>query len=149
MGDFHLIPLFPLCQISVEEIKSITFQWASQIRETGNLETVEVKNMLTLLGGFIAHRIKNLTLNDINHLIGGFKMEDTQVGKDLIALGWEEGREEGKYQLLLNQISHKFGTIPEDIINRIQTIKNKKQLDTLGTAILDLTDLEELKKILN
>jgi hypothetical protein len=40
---------------------------------------------LALLGGFIAHRVKNLTLKEIDQFLGDFKMEDTQVGKDLIA----------------------------------------------------------------
>jgi hypothetical protein len=47
------------------------------------------------LGGFISHRIKNLTIIEIKQMFGGFRMEDTAIGKELIALGHRMGHTEG------------------------------------------------------
>jgi len=76
-------------------------------------------------------------------------MEETQVGKDLIEIGIEKGIEKGKQQTLLNQLSYKFGKVPEDIINRINSISDEMKLDDLSIKILELTDLNQLKRILN
>jgi len=76
-------------------------------------------------------------------------MEDTQLGRDLIGIGIEIGIEKGKQQTLLNQLSYKFGKVPEDIINRINSISDDMKLDDLSIKILELTDLEQLKKHLN
>jgi flagellar biosynthesis/type III secretory pathway protein FliH len=90
-------------------------------------------------------------------MLGGFKMEETQVGKDLIEIGIEKGIEKGvekgiekgKQQTLLNLLSYKFGKIPEDIINRINSISDEMKLDDLSIKILELTDLDQLKRHLN
>jgi len=141
LKDVRLIPLYPLCKISIKEIEAQAPKWAEEIRQAKQISAGEKSNILALLGGFISHRIKKLTLEDINQMLGGFKMEDTQVGKDLM--------EKGKKQTLLNQLSYKFGQIPEGIINRINSISDDMKLDDLSIKILELTDLDQLKKHLN
>ncbi len=41
------------------------------------------------------HRLRDLPLEEVNKILGDIKMEDTQAGKDLIAIGYRQGREEG------------------------------------------------------
>jgi len=145
LNDVRLVPLYPLCKISLKKIRAQAPKWAEEVRQAKQLSTVEKTNILALLGGFISHRIKQLSLQDINQILGGFKMEDTQVGRDLIGIGIEKG----KQQTLLNQLSYKFGKVPEDIINRINSISDEMKLDDLSIKILELTDLNQLKKHLN
>ena len=153
LKDVYLIPLYPLCDIVPDQIKAQSSEWAEEIQKTNQLSNYEKNNILSLLGGFISHRIKKLTLKDINKLLGDFKMEDTQVGKDLIEIGLEKGLErgieKGKRQTLLNLLSHKFGTIPKPIINQINSISDEKKLDDLAIKIIELTELNQLKKMLN
>ena len=161
LKDIHLIPLYPLCNISPQKTRESAPEWAEEVKQTKQLSTKEKNNILALLGGFIAHQIKKLTLKEINKLLGGYKMEDTQVGKDLIEIGvvrgiekgiekgLEKGIEKGKRQTLLNQLSYKFGKIPEDIINNINSISEEAKLDDLAIKIIKLTDLDQLKKLLN
>jgi len=153
LKDVNLIPLYPLCDIVPDEIKTHSREWAEKIQKTKQLSIDEKNNILALLGGFISHRIKKLTLKDINELLGDFKMEDTQVGKDLIEIGLEKGIErgieKGKIQTLLNQLYYKFGKIPKPIINQINSISDEKKLDDLAIKIIELTELDQLKKILN
>ena len=157
LKDVHLIPLYPLCDIVPDEIKAQSTEWAEEIQQTNQLTIYEKNNILSLLGGFISHRIKKLTLKDINNLLGDFKMEDTQVGKDLIEIGLErgiergieKGIEKGKIQTLLNQLFYKFGKIPKPIINHINSISDEKKLDDLAIKIIELTELNQLKKLLN
>ncbi|MBC8184167.1 DUF2887 domain-containing protein [candidate division KSB1 bacterium] len=149
LKDVHLIPLYPLCDILQDEIKVQSSGWAEEIKQTDQLSIHEKNNILSLLGGFISHRIKKLTLKDINKLLGDFKMEDTQVGKDLIEIGLEKGIEKGKRQTLLSLLSYKFGKIPKPIINHINSISDNKKLDDLALKIIELTELDQLKNLLN
>jgi hypothetical protein len=95
LSDIHLTPLFPLCKITEEQIQHHVNEWAYRIRQTTDLTQVEEVNMLALLCGFIAHRVKKINLSVINKMLGGFKMEDfnlfelyrknsSQIYKDLI-----------------------------------------------------------------
>ena len=185
LNDVRLIPLYPLCDISPKRIMAQAPSWVEKIKQEKQLSPIERTNIVALLGGFISHRIKKMTLKDINQLLGGFKMEETQVGKDLIEIGIEkgiekgieqgfeqgieqgfeqgieqgiekgiekgieQGIEKGKQLTLLNLLSYKFGEIPNDIKNQINSLSDVTKLDDLATKILDLTDLDELKKILN
>jgi len=96
-------------------------------------------------------------------------MEDTQVGQDLIEIGVEKGFEEGmekgmqkglvkgisegihkgKHQLIIRILLHKFGTIPEDMVNRIQTIDDDDKLEEIALKTVDLISLEQLRQLLN
>jgi len=145
LKDVRLVPLYPLCDISPKKIIAQAPEWVEVIQQDEQLSAQKKTNILALLGGFISHRIKTLTLRDINQMLGGFKMEETQVGKDLIEIGIEKG----KQQTLVNLLSYKFGRIPADIINRINSISDEMKLDDLATRILELTDLDQLKKHLN
>jgi predicted transposase YdaD len=98
LDDVRLVPLYPLCKISRNEIKSRAPEWAERIKRTASISEKERRDLLALLGGFIVHRIRNLTLAKINQLFGDFKMEDTLVGKELIEIGVLKGREEGRKQ---------------------------------------------------
>ena len=163
--DIYLTPLYPLVNISITQIKKQAFSWAERIQRHPGLEAPEKVNLLALLGGFVSHRIKKLNLTEINQLLGGFKMEDTQVGRDLIAIGIEQGIEKGiekgiakgiekgiekgKHQLILSLLSYKFKNIPEDVVNQINTITEDVKLDEIALRTLELTSLDQLKKLLN
>lgn len=161
LKDIHLVPLYPLCDISSKEIKAYAPEWAEAVKQAKQLSTLEKKQILTLLGGFISHRMKELTLSEINKILGGFKMEDTQVGRDLIEIGFvkgigkgieegvEKGHKQGKMETLFTLLSYKFGEIPEDIKNHINAISDETKLDDLAIKIIELTDLDKLKKLLN
>jgi len=68
------------------------------------------------------------------------KQEGRQEGK---REGRQEGKQEGEVQLLVRQLSKRFGQIGD---RRLQAINNLtiEQLEDLGEALLDFTDLTQL-----
>lgn len=177
LADIHLIPLYPLCDIDPDQIQQKAPIWAEKIKQSTQLRVSDKKNVLSLLGGFIAHRLKGLNLNEINRILGDFKMEDTQVGKDIFNLGIEKGEEQGfekgikkgvkkgmekgmekglelgkqakAHQVLINLLSYKFGALPDDIASQIQTISDETTLDKLAIQTLDINNLNQFKELLN
>lgn len=56
-----------------------------------------------------------------------------------------EGRVEGKRELLLYLIKNKFKELPDDLVERIQLIKDDATLDAIAEQILSASSLAELQ----
>jgi hypothetical protein len=162
--DVHLIPLYPLCEVTPTEIKNRAFDWAEQIRTTPALRKQEKENLLAFLGGAISHRIRKLKFNAISKLIGGFTMLDTPIGKEILQMGVKKGMKkgmekgmergvkkgipQGAQHILLRLIATRFGRVPVDVRRKIVTIKDTKELDRIAVALLTTRSLPELKEAL-
>ncbi len=147
-GDACLIPLYPLCGVTPTEIKQRAFDWAEQIRATPTLNQQEKESLLSFLGGAISHRIRKLKLNAVSRLIGGFTMLDTPIGKEIMQIGVKKGIPQGAQHILLKQIATRFGKVPNDIRQKIVSIKDTKELDRIAVALLTSRNIVELKKAL-
>jgi hypothetical protein len=142
--DVRLVPLYPLCDVTPTEIKQQAFDWAEQIRAASELRKQEKKSLLAFLGGAISHRIRKLTFNAVDKLIGGFVMLDTPIGQELKQMRVQEGIQ----HILLKQVATRFGKVPEDLRQKIVAIKDTKELDRIGVALMNIRSLTELKKAL-
>jgi predicted transposase YdaD len=140
-GDVYLIPLFPLCDISPSEIEQQAPAWAEQIKTAPELDEEERRSLIGLLGGFMSHRIKALSRNLLNKILGGLSMEDTLVGQEIMRLGTQ--------RMLLKQIAARFGVVPEDIRQKIQEIDNDDDLDQIAVALFKIQSVDELKKLIH
>ncbi len=157
LDDIHLIPLYPLCNITPEEITKQAPIWANEIKNAPELTADERKNLLSFLGGAISRRIKTTTEEVISQLFGGFTMEDTpivqqiveRVEKRSIEKGIEKGIPLGIQQILLKQLAARFGTVPEDIQKKVQAIQDTENLERIATLLLTIQSMDELKDLVN
>mgnify|MGYP002778193550 FL=1 len=62
--------------------------------------------------------------------------------------GREEGRQEGKLELVMRQLNRKIGLMAPDVEERIRNI-TVRQLENLAEALLDFTNSEDLVNWLN
>ena len=141
LGDIHLIPFYPLCDISPQEVQQQAPDWAETIKAAPDLQDDERKNLLEFLGGFISHRIKTLSKEFLTKLLGGFAMEDTRVGQEIMQLGAQ--------RLLFKLIAARFGQVPEDIRQKIQMASETENLERIATALLTIQSVDELKNLVN
>jgi len=141
LGDVHLIPFYPLCNISPQAIQQQASVWAETIKAAPDLQDDERKNLLEFLGGFIAHRIKTLSKEVLTKLLGGFAMEDTLVGQEIMQMGVQ--------RLLFKLIAARFGQVPEDIRQKIQKVSETENLERIATALLTIQSVDELKNLVN
>ena len=149
LNDVRLVPLYPLCKVSPDQIRVTAPEWAERIKTAENLTENERRELLPYLGGFLTHRLKESNLENINQLLGGFKMEDTQAGKDLITIGVrigrEEGREEGQElgslltlrELIVDLLTAKLGRTGKNWRKDLNTVQDAKVLKTLYRAVLN------------
>ncbi|MFQ5628869.1 MAG: DUF4351 domain-containing protein [bacterium] len=80
-------------------------------------------------------------------------MEDTPVGQELIQMGEKKGIEEGIpkgiRQVLLKQIAARFGTVPKEIHDKLQTIDSPDSLERIATMLLTIQSIDELEDLVN
>jgi hypothetical protein len=149
LDDVRLIPLYPLCNIAPEQIKAAAPKWAERIKMATELQEKDRRDLLSLLGGFMMHRLKESHLETINQLIGGTKMEDTQAGKDLIAIGVRQGREEGSvetlHENLVDLVTAKLGRPERNWLEQLDTLNKVTVLKGLYQAILHAKSRKQVK----
>lgn len=74
-------------------------------------------------------------------------MEMTWAGKiahEARETALQEGREEGKRDLLLEQLEHRFGRLPRATVNRVNALTSSEELSRLAARVLDAPSLEDL-----
>ena len=165
LNDVRLVPLYPLCKVSPDQIKTAAPQWAKQIRTAVKLSEDVRQNLLALLGGFIIHCIKDLTLEAVNQMFGDFKMEETQVGKELIAIGYRRGHDEGidegiekgiekgrdwgslqtQREDLIDLLVAKFNHMEKIWLDQLDTVNNPATLKGIYRAVLQAKSRKQVK----
>jgi hypothetical protein len=140
-NDVRLVPLYPLCKGSPDQIRAMAPKWAERIKTAVELSEAERRDLLSYLGGFIMHRLKESNLENINQLLGGSKMEDTQAGKDLI----EMGSRETLHEILVDLLAVKLGRPEEAWREELNTINDVAVLKTLYRAILQAKTRKQAK----
>jgi hypothetical protein len=143
--DVHLVPLYPLCKISPDQIKAMAPKWVERINTATGLPEKERRGLVELLGGFIAHRLKESSLEIINQLLGGSKMEDTRTGKDLIEIGVRQGGIDVLREVLTDLITAKLGRPEKTWLEQVNTINDVKLLKALYRAILQAKSRKQVK----
>lgn len=141
LDDVRLVPLYPLCKVSPDQIRTSAPVWAERIKTAEELSEAERRDLLSYLGGFMMHRLKESNLENINQLLGGSKMEDTQAGKDLI----EMGSRATLHEILVDLLTVKLGQ-PEDAWREeLNTINDITVLKTLYRALLNAKSRRQAK----
>jgi predicted transposase/invertase (TIGR01784 family) len=137
----------PKFKKELERLENITDKWIYFIKSTGNLDRVPqtMAAVPEIQRAFeIANRV-GLTQEEFNTLQAQeFFIQDQQGS---VALGREEGREEGQKQgeikLILRLLNRRCGQLTPDIETRINEL-SIDQLDNLGEALLDFSNVEDL-----
>ena len=137
-------------QLSNDTLLRETIQLERQLPDTA------IGRKVILLTMVVANRIVDTeVLNEIWEEVRMLKImqyaEEKGIEKGLkkgIVKGREEGREEGKLSVIRRQLYKKFGMLPDDINRQIDSL-DETMLDLVGDAILDIHQLDDLRKVLH
>jgi predicted transposase/invertase (TIGR01784 family) len=101
------------------------------------------RDIIDLLETVLVSKFAQLSREEIQSMFLLSDLKQTRVYQEAKQEGRQEGKQEGEVQLLVRQLSKRFGLIGD---RRIQMINNLEleQLDELGEALLDFRDLMEL-----
>jgi predicted transposase/invertase (TIGR01784 family) len=108
----------------------------------------EKQGIIELLETVLLSKFSQLSRQEIEAMFLVSDIKQTRVYQEAKQEGREEGREEGKQNgemiLLIRQLSKKFGKLKDIYIENINSL-NIEQLEKLGEALLDFTDINDLE----
>ena len=108
----------------------------------------EKQGIIELLETVLLSKFSQLSRQEIEAMFLVSDIKQTRVYQEAKQEGRQEGREEGKQNgemiLLIRQLSKKFGKLKDIYIENINSL-NIEQLEKLGEALLDFTDINDLE----
>ena len=140
LQDPALLPLAPLAAASARtELLQRVVNRLEQLEPT---QRTEVSSYTQILAGL------KFKKDVIRRLFREGLMRESVIYQDILEEGLQKGRQEGERQLLLRLLARRLGAIPVQMQAQIETL-SLEQLEALGEALLEFTELVELKQWLN
>lgn len=131
--------LIPLAILSCTEDKARTLQQIAQRIDT--LPTQASKSNVTAATSVLAGLVLEKAV--IQKILREEIVKDSVIYQDILQQGLQQGRQEGEFALVLRLLQRRIGPLNEQIESRLRTLSTA-QLELLGEALLDFTQLEEL-----
>ncbi|MBO1068404.1 MAG: Rpn family recombination-promoting nuclease/putative transposase [Dolichospermum sp. DEX189] len=101
----------------------------------------EKQGIIELLETVLLSKFSQLSRQEIEAMFLVSDIKQTRVYQE----AKQEGRQDGEMILLIRQLSKRFGKLKDIYIENINSL-NIEQLEKLGEALLDFTDINDLEK---
>lgn len=162
-GRAEVVPLLPLCIRSEAQIRAESAGWREQI-DIAPLPHSQKEALIGLLGAFVLHRLGNISLKALNALLGGFMMENTQVGQELMELGRLKGYHQGQAEGIemglekglliarsnvLQVLTRRFKRSSQRATHLVERLGSLETASSALTAALDAESIEALEEVLS
>jgi predicted transposase YdaD len=98
---------------------------------------------MEMIATIMVYEFTNLSRQEFDAMLG-LQLADTRVYRE----AKEEGRQEGESALIVRLLKRRFGSVEEALELRIQRL-SVEQLESLGEALLDFSELNDLVLWLN
>ncbi|GCL44303.1 Rpn family recombination-promoting nuclease/putative transposase [Dolichospermum planctonicum] len=108
----------------------------------------EKQGIIELLETVLLSKFSQLSRQEIEAMFLVSDIKQTRVYQEAKQEGRQEGRQNGEMILLIRQLSKRFGKLKDIYIENINSL-NIEQLENLGEALLDFTDINDLERWLN
>ena len=145
-----LVAVFqPLMQEDAEKLEREAGACYNQIATSGLDEPMKLV-LLEVFINWLEQRFVEKGKAEIEMMLVGQlpDLRETQSGKDLIAIGVQEGIEKGiekgKRQSLIQVLDSRFGPIDSALIEQVETIKGAELLDKFFRRALNINSLDQL-----
>lgn len=150
-----------LMQLTITPEKQAPEQARELIRQanqedTGSLSKKEIMDMICTIA---VYKFSKLSRDEVEAMLG-LRLEETRVYQEASAEGEErgvaKGRQEGEQAgilkgeqaLILRQLTRRIGSVAPEVILQVQSL-SLAQLESLGEALLDFSQLDDLMNWLN
>ncbi|MCW9682840.1 DUF2887 domain-containing protein [Dolichospermum planctonicum UHCC 0167] len=104
----------------------------------------EKQGIIELLETVLLSKFSQLSRQEIEAMFLVSDIKQTRVYQEAKQEGRQEGRQNGEMILLIRQLSKRFGKLKDIYIENINSL-NIEQLENLGEALLDFTDINDLE----
>lgn len=110
----------------------------------------EFEKYLDLVEAILVNKFSNLSIEEIRLMLDLREADVTQTRfyREVLQIGRQEGRQEGEQlgevNLIVRQISRRFGTLSPEQVSQVRSL-SISQLESLGEALLDFEEISEFE----
>jgi predicted transposase/invertase (TIGR01784 family) len=154
LGDIQTLPLgvalMVLTTVQEEQAPAVARELfgraAAQIppgSQSSELEPETISAIMEMIKTIMIYKFTNLSRKEVEAMLG-VSLQETRVYQEGREEGKAQGKEQGKEELILRQLTKRFGTLPEAIAAQVQSC-SVERLDALGEALLDFSTIADLQ----
>ena len=148
--EHPLVAVFqPLMERSDNVLERQVVKYFRAIRDSELDESCRT-TLIEVFASWLEQRFRTKSKQEIELMFQGElpDLRETQSGKDLIAIGREEGREEGRLEGLRHStrrlVERRFGHVPPEVALRLEQCESADELESAQLRIFDCQSPEEL-----
>ncbi|MCC5630517.1 Rpn family recombination-promoting nuclease/putative transposase [Nostoc sphaeroides CHAB 2801] len=141
LGDIRQLPIWVALMVltTVDEEQAPEEARYLLTRTTQEMLSPSNRAIIELITTIMVYRFEQLTQAEVESMLG-ITLKETRVYREIK----EEGREEATANLILRQLTKRFGELSEEIRSSISGLP-LPVLEDLGEALLDFTSLADLQ----
>ena len=145
LGDIRQLPLWVALMVltTVDEEQAPEEARYLLTRTTQEMLSPSSRAIIELITTIMVYRFEQLTQAEVESMLG-INLKETRVYREIKEEGREEGREEATANLILRQLTKRFGELSEEIRSLISALP-LPVLEDLSEALLDFTSLVDLQ----
>jgi predicted transposase/invertase (TIGR01784 family) len=126
------------------QAKQLIQQVQTQQTQTQQTEPFAKEDIIDLITTIAVYKFTHLSRQEVETMIG-VSLEETRAFQEVKAEGIAEGKLEEGRSLILRQLSRRVGELTPAVRSQIQSL-SLTQLESLGEALLDFTEAEDLNQ---
>lgn len=119
----------------------------SRVQQRSSIDP-QFSAILEIIETVIVYKFPKLSREAIEKMLGLSELKQTRVYQDALQEGRQEGRQEGEQTLILRQLTRRLGNVAPALQTQVQAL-SLSQLETLGEALLDFSEPNDLVKWLD
>ncbi|MCC5602876.1 Rpn family recombination-promoting nuclease/putative transposase [Nostoc favosum] len=145
LGDIRQLPIWVALMVltTVDEEQAPEEARYLLTRTTQEMLSPSSRAIIELITTIMVYRFEQLTQAEVESMLG-ITLKETRVYREIKEEGREEGREEATANLILRQLTKRFGELSEEIRSSISGLP-LPVLEDLSEALLDFTTLVDLQ----
>lgn len=144
LGDIQQLPLWValmvLTTIDQEQAPETARYLLDRTREETPSSTRQ--SIIEIITTTMVYRFERLSRREVEAMLD-ISIKQTRVYREIKEEGREEGREEATANLIIRQLTKRFGSLPQEVLSTISDLP-LPILEEMSEALLDFTELADL-----
>ncbi|MBE9053966.1 Rpn family recombination-promoting nuclease/putative transposase [Nostocales cyanobacterium LEGE 11386] len=149
LGDIRSLPLWFALMVLTTLEEERTTEEARYLLARSQQEAPQAENRATidLLTTIMVYKFEGKSQREVEEMLG-ITLQETRVYREIKQEGIQEGEQRGReaeaYQLVMRLLSRRLGELPQEVRQCVESL-SLEQLENLGEALLDFTNMTDLQ----
>ncbi|MBW4554831.1 MAG: Rpn family recombination-promoting nuclease/putative transposase [Trichormus sp. ATA11-4-KO1] len=149
LGDIRSLPLWVALMVLTTLEEERTTEEARYLLARSQQEAPQAENraIIDLLTTIMVYKFEGKSQREVEEMLG-ITLQETRVYREIKQEGIQEGEQRGREaeacQLVMRLLSRRLGKLPQEVRQCVESL-SLEQLENLGEALLDFTNITDLQ----